>query len=58
MKSLTDAAELSWRAPTAVASPWSRRRSGLRALIVHSWRESMDIYARGAPFRLPWSPFP
>jgi hypothetical protein len=58
MKSPTDAAALSWRAPPAVASPWRRRRSGLWALIVQSWRQSMDIYARGAPYRLPWSPFP
>jgi hypothetical protein len=58
MKSPTDAAALPWRAPLAIASPWGRRRSGLWALIVNGWREGMDIYARGAPFRLPWSLFP
>ena len=61
MKSLTDAAALTLRAaPTAVstvASPWGRRRAGLWAFIVQSWRENMEVYARTARYRLPWGPF-
>jgi hypothetical protein len=61
MKSSTDAAALTWRAPpaaaTAVASPWGRRPVGAWAFIVQAWRESIDVYVRTAPHRLPWSPF-
>jgi len=61
MKSPTDVAALTWRAPSAVAtplaSPWGRRPAGIWACIVESWHESIDIYARAGRYRLPWGPF-
>jgi hypothetical protein len=58
MKSLTDASALTWRAPSAAASPWGRRPLSLWSLIVEGWRESMDIYVRTGGCRLPWTLFP
>ena len=61
MKSPTDVAALTLRAPPAVASsiasPWGRRPAGVWAFFVHAWRESIDVYVRTAPYRLPWGPF-
>jgi hypothetical protein len=61
MRSLTDSAALTWRAPPAVASPivspWGRRPAGLWSLIVEGWRMSVDVYVRTGGRTLPWSPF-
>jgi hypothetical protein len=57
MKALTEGTTPVWRAPpAAAASPWGRRPATLWALIVESWRETIDLYAR-AGFRAPWGPF-
>jgi len=61
MKSPAEAAALTWRAAPTVASPlaspWGRRPAGAWAFILHAWRESISVYVRTAPYRLPWGPF-
>lgn len=57
MKSLTDVAAPTWRAPSHVASPWGRRPARLWRLLVESWCETMEVYARTGGPHLPWRPF-
>jgi hypothetical protein len=57
MKALTEASTPTWRAPPAAASPWGRRPASLWALIVESWRETIDVYARTGGCRLRWGLF-
>jgi hypothetical protein len=61
MKAVIQATAPSWRAPPSATSPWGRRPLGLWTLVVESWRESIDVYARTGlhmpGLLLPWGPF-